>query len=234
MSSQCRYIHGNVTCRVLMEARLSLFVVVCGVACCSGFAPAASKMAPRSHSACTALQRGAVLMEDKRYSDDVYNAASAQQIPTIKAVAAFAVIYIGGQLVLGEEGTLAFGRWLSEGPFGPIWNVLSSPIVARSDVVSHDTLLPSVSLPRLTALYILSHGRRMPPAPRTTRRFSQPAGCLSSSHIISCGQLSGAWVAQRRQRPRVRTERSRQDRHRMTHVRRASMFWHTHDLYACV
>ena len=68
-------------------------------------------------------------------STDVYDEASRQQLPQLKQLFFFAVVFIGGQLVLGEEGTLNFGRWLSEGPIGPLWNVLAQPLVKSQDLV---------------------------------------------------------------------------------------------------
>ena len=124
----------------------------CNVVCCAGFQASAPSY-PLARS--LALRRNAVVMEDKRYSDDVYNAASSQQIPTIKAVAGFAIVYIGGQLVLGEEGTLAFGRWLSEGPFGPIWNILSSPIVTRTDVADAAGITYDSQLQPTSGLFVI-------------------------------------------------------------------------------
>lgn len=68
-------------------------------------------------------------------STDVYDEASRQQLPQLKQIFFFAVVFIGGQLILGEEGTRNFGRWLSEGPIGPLWNVLAQPLVKSQDLV---------------------------------------------------------------------------------------------------
>ena len=67
---------------------------------------------------------------------DVFEEASRQQLPALKLLASGFVIYIGGQLLLGEEGTRNLGLWLKLGPLGPIWNVLSEPIIQPKDMVS--------------------------------------------------------------------------------------------------
>mmetsp|Transcript_67375 Transcript_67375/g.177657 ORF Transcript_67375/g.177657 Transcript_67375/m.177657 type:complete len:132 (-) Transcript_67375:278-673(-) len=80
---------------------------------------------------------------------DVYDEASAQQLPNLVFLAGGFAVFIGGQAILGEEGTLAVARWLNEGPIGPLWKLLAQPIVARKEVtdaagtVYESTLAPT-------------------------------------------------------------------------------------------
>eukprot|EP00327_Prymnesium_parvum_P007829 CAMPEP_0182802016 /NCGR_PEP_ID=MMETSP0006_2-20121128/3260_1 /TAXON_ID=97485 /ORGANISM="Prymnesium parvum, Strain Texoma1" /LENGTH=131 /DNA_ID=CAMNT_0024927375 /DNA_START=92 /DNA_END=487 /DNA_ORIENTATION=- len=86
---------------------------------------------------------------------DAFDEASAQQIPTLKFLAGFVVIFIGGQVVLGEEGTLAVARWLSEGPLGPIWNLLSQPVFARKEVTDAAGVAYDVKLEPTSGLLVI-------------------------------------------------------------------------------
>lgn len=119
-------------------ANLLRVLTLAAFGCVDGFmSPSLSSSKPVARSA-HLPRRSHSIMEKKE--PDVYDEASAQQLPQLKLVAIAAVVYIGGQVLLGEDGTREAGRWLREGPFGPIWTVLSEPLVKPKDLVRKPSL----------------------------------------------------------------------------------------------
>eukprot|EP00966_Prymnesium_polylepis_P217070 5023960-Prymnesium_polylepis.1 len=105
-------------CAVSMKSHMSLLLLV-GLAGASAFQAAAR---PASRPLVPVARCGVGTMKETRIRTtkdgmpDVYDEASAQQLPNLVFLAGGFAVFIGGQAILGEEGTLAVARWLNEGP----------------------------------------------------------------------------------------------------------------------
>lgn len=107
---------------------------------------------------------------------DIYDEASVPFLKNLPGFFAFLILFIGGQALLGDEGTRQLGQWMNEGPFGGLVQILGSPMVTREPVVdalgtAYDTkVVPSSGFAVIVVYQLIRRG-----VPALMQRINPPA-----------------------------------------------------------
>lgn len=146
----------------------------CLIETCSSFYAYPAHLRPQILTACSLAKSsvspqfllarrnaGTVVMKKK---PDIYDEASVPFLRNLPGLFGFLILFIGGQALLGDEGTRQFGQWMSEGPFGGLVEILGSPMVTREPVVdalgtAYDTkVVPSSGFALIVVYQLIRRG----------------------------------------------------------------------------